>query len=460
MILSFACLLLSIATGIAVVWKYSGIRALTPRWAAMLVMAGAGTALGIGLGSSAFVPIATLVPSAWTASLVVEAGVLAWCIYSIARESAQAPPAPSRWNAWTLAAGAGLAITIVIATMAINEGWGNNPQGNWDAWSIWNLRARFLAAPGMAARAWSEQLGETHPEYPLLLSGAIARCWLAGSNTGAGVPMAIGYLMFLAMVSAVAGAVAILRGATSGLLAGAVVVGTPALLAEVPAQYADVPLAAYLACALVLMLLHRPLWAGLLAGLAAWTKDEGVLFCVVMLAAAAIFRRFDLPRLALGMLPVGLLTIGFKLLVAPRVTGLLGGSLASRLVDANRYSVLLSGLGRDLVALGTGWYHPAIPLAVYSAGTGIARGPASEVWFSTAVAAGTLAGYCGVVIATSAEIQWQVDTAVRRLLVQWWPLAVIAVAMWQRRAPAPAEQPSTETHRDRKSRRDRNRRER
>ena len=54
--------------------------------------------------------------------------------------------------------------------------WENNPQGNWDAWSIWNLRARFLAAGGIVAhRAWSPLLSSTHPEYPLLTSAFVAR---------------------------------------------------------------------------------------------------------------------------------------------------------------------------------------------------------------------------------------------------------------------------------------------
>ena len=58
---------------------------------------------------------------------------------------------------------------------------------------------------------------------------------------------------------------------------------TGAMVHEVASQYADVPLAAYLSGAVVFLLVDRPLWAGVLAGLAAWTKDEGAMFCALLL---------------------------------------------------------------------------------------------------------------------------------------------------------------------------------
>ncbi len=55
--------------------------------------------------------------------------------------------------------------------------------------------------------------------------------------------------------------------------------------------------------ALVFILIDKPLWAGVFASLGAWTKDEGALFCVALLVLLAIFRRKDLPRTVIGMLP-------------------------------------------------------------------------------------------------------------------------------------------------------------
>ena len=454
MIASLLCLALSIAMGVAVVWRYAGLNTIAPRWAALLAAAGGGTMLGIGAGSTLYTLVAWVIPGAWFVAPAIEAAVAVWCGYSI-RQRERSMKLESRWPARNLAAAGCLVLVLLLATAAVNEGWTNNPQGNWDAWSIWNLRAKFLAAPLVTSRAWSAALvGSTHPEYPLLLPGAVARCWMCGSNAGAaGVPEAAGLALFLALVCAVTGAIAVLRGGLSGLVAGIVVAATPALLAEVPAQYADVPLAAFMAGAAAFTLLGRPLWAGVLAGLAAWTKDEGVFFCAVLLAAVAVFRREEFLRVLAGAAPGAAVAGAFKLFLAPQVTGHFGGGLLRRLLDGQRYSALASSLFRDFGGMGTGWYHPALPLAAYSAGAGVTRGRGRDAWFATAVAGATLGGYCGVMIATPADIHWQIDTALRRLLVQWWPLAVLAVSMWQRAVVEMAEPATARQHSKKQKRR-------
>ena len=59
-----------------------------------------------------------------------------------------------------------------------------NPHGEEGAWSIWNLRARFLFAAGAFWRlAFSSNLNWSHLDYPLLLPGLVALCWkLTGQN--------------------------------------------------------------------------------------------------------------------------------------------------------------------------------------------------------------------------------------------------------------------------------------
>src|SRR5262249_40595038 len=61
----------------------------------------------------------------------------------------------------------------------------SNPYGRWDAWAIWNLHAKFLAAPSAAWRGmFDAALGWSQPDYPLLLPSAVARGWtFAGSAT-------------------------------------------------------------------------------------------------------------------------------------------------------------------------------------------------------------------------------------------------------------------------------------
>jgi len=99
------------------------------------------------------------------------------------------------------------------------------------------------------------------------------------------------YLFFLALLSTITGGIAGLRGAVPGVLAGLCLMGVPAVLTEVPSQYADVPLACFMAGAALFALLDCPAMAGVLAGFAAWTKDEGLLFLAILFAAIAVLKR-------------------------------------------------------------------------------------------------------------------------------------------------------------------------
>ena len=57
--------------------------------------------------------------------------------------------------------------------------------GEWDAWSIWNLKARFIFRGGAHWRdAFSSVLGFSHPDYPLLIPLSVAGSWiLTGKET-------------------------------------------------------------------------------------------------------------------------------------------------------------------------------------------------------------------------------------------------------------------------------------
>lgn len=492
MIAVAGCLLLAIALGCAAMWRPLGcLIGPQPRWAVFILTIGAGAIFGIGATSILFFVADLLAPGFRWLELVVEIAVLAWLIYaSVQRRKKPETPEPKLaarsgsnprsapesnpaakprgfWNLWNLMMGGALVVALILATAAMSKAWDLNPQGNWDAWSIWNLRAKFLAASGSepgaaspttAARAWSPLLTGTHPEYPLLLSGAVARCW-AFSSSGpaapdAAVPITIAYTFFLSLIAVVTGGIAIARGSLAGLIAGLALASTTALLHEVPSQYADVPLAAYLACSVVFLLIDRPIWAGVFAGFAAWTKDEGALFCVVLLillAGAYAWdrpRRRDLPRVTLGMLP-GVLVFGlFKVFLAPHVNSQFSAGLFSRLADVGRWKVVLGGVGSQIASLGAGWFHPGFVVVAFAIAVGRRTDSRREAQFSAALVFAMLAGYCVAMVTSPDDAAWQTGTAAGRLMVQWWPLAVIAMTMWLRPAEELAiEEPAAKNKR-------------
>jgi len=195
-------------------------------------------------------------------------------------EAGQQPPAPaaipqparrSALYKGLLAALGVLAITFVVRVV---YGSYLNPHGDWDAWAIWNLNAKFLYLGG---DNWRDVFVVSfHSDYPLLLPGTVARLWTYTSTTSALVPMIVASIFGICLVCLTISALTLLRGRSQGALAGVILLGTPLVVHYSYAQYADVPLAFYfLASMATYMLARRSAARGLmlLSGfLAGWRR--------------------------------------------------------------------------------------------------------------------------------------------------------------------------------------------
>ncbi len=130
------------------------------------------------------------------------------------------------------------------------------PHGEWDAWSIWNLHARFLERGGAQwAGSYMKQPEWTHPDYPLLLSGAIAQCWAYLHSESTAVPIVLAFVFTFGGIAIVVGAVQRLRGWDQAMIAGIFLSCTSVWIRQGAAQYADVPVGFYMTAALALLCL-------------------------------------------------------------------------------------------------------------------------------------------------------------------------------------------------------------
>jgi hypothetical protein len=420
-----AWLFFAVALGCAMVYRFGRLREFEPRWAAALLVFGAGTAAGIGVTSCLFFVCRVAVPRIPKLSLFVEAAILVWLVYEICRKRERvARTGAAVRSPFTLPLALAMIVALVVATSAMADGWEANPQGGWDAWSIWNLRARFLAEGTQPQRAWAPELTWTHPEYPLLTSAFIARCWTYAGSIGDAAPIATSYLFFIALIAILAGGLAAWRGRSLGLLCGLVLLGSPSFLHEVIAQYADIPLACYLAAATMFLLLDRPLVAGLFAGLAAWTKDEGILFLVVFLTVIAIMRRKHIWQVAAGAIQGAALTAVFKLALAPRVSVIFGGGVSAivrRAVDPGRIGQVLAAFAHEFGAMGLGWYHPILPLIALAITLRFERNRQADMLLAGVIPTAMLAGSFCIFLITPFDVKWQLQTTLYRVIVQVWP---------------------------------------
>src|SRR3984957_1051706 len=219
-------ILLAWLIGFLLVQALDPVRNMQPRWAAVLFHAALGAGIGMGVTSVIFLLLdvsGAASPGAIFGIDIALVGGLAWqCLHSRSRgvalsSSGDATPG-FRWT-WLLALAFGIVLLIAcirMVQMAVAV-----PAGEWDAWTLWNLRAKFLAGPSGAWRyALSPLLYGTHPDYPLLLSAFIARVWKAGGDMDAVAPVVTAFAFFASLIALLVSAVALLRGAASAWLAG------------------------------------------------------------------------------------------------------------------------------------------------------------------------------------------------------------------------------------------------
>lgn len=352
---------------------------------------------------------------------------------------APAPPAPAGRAAWPAAALLGLG--LVAAGVALAVAYGASPHGEWDAWAIWNQRARFLHRAGVDWRAALEPgaaLGQ--PDYPLALPLMVARLHaFAGESLLS--PQLVAALFTLAAPPILAGAVARRAGPLAGAAAGLLLLATSAWLDLGAMQYADVPVATLLllGAAAAGEALERPaprveaLAGGLALGVAGFTKDEGLAgaACLWLAWGAAAWRgrgaRAALGELAVvaaGAAPAAAAWFAFRgLLGSGLAPGFLGGSGAARALDPSRWALILERLPANLpgALLWLPVAAPALALGLGLRPGRLARGPALPA--GLALLAAILLAFA----VSPFDLGWHLSTAMARVLLLPWPLLLLGL---------------------------------
>jgi hypothetical protein len=258
----------------------------------------------------------------------------------------------------------------------------------------------------------------------------------------------------------------LLRGTSLGLLAGLPLMANQLFLLHLASQFSDVPLALYYLGALLAVFLsdetgrsRGPVLAlaGYFVSLAAWCKDEGLVFALVFLACFAAFewraggwRRLPgrLGWTLAGALPGLLVVAGFKLLLAPQANPMMAQNPAQavvRLLAPERWWNLVQGLFLEAGEMGHGLYHPLLILAVLAAALGLnaSHRRRSSAAFGGVTLAVVLAAYCAALLVNPTLLGVPRATPLSRMYSQLWPSFVV-IAFLPLRAPeemAPAATP-------------------
>jgi hypothetical protein len=473
-------LILALALPAAAGWSLTGL--CLPRQNSLLSFMGRGAfALLSGLGLSSLLPLFWLLVGGRLGKVYMGFDAILFCALAIGLGwRAPRPPGGARANSLAgaetggsshsrftldLAAQLIFLFAMLLAVAALYRSEIRMPHGDWDAWAVWNHRARFLLRAGAAWRdAFSDGLAWNNIGYPLLLPLGVARLWVYTGETTV-VPAVFAIAFTLAAPAAIAAAAAAATRPLAGATAGLLLLGTPSFIYWGGAQYADVPVAALFAGGLA-ALLHAERMegrerfgslavGGLFLGLAGWTKNEGLAAAALAVTARtaiaarargipAAFR--ELSFLAAGMALPAAAWLAFHLAVVPDVLprvspGTPRLSLLQKLSNPDRWVMLLTAITRMMPGATLGIPFLAVLLAALLGlkPRHLLRSPA----FIAAVLLYLV--HIAMFLTSPWPLAWHLDTSADRLFLQPWPALLLGLfsavdgraASIARRSPAP-----------------------
>lgn len=328
----------------------------------------------------------------------------------------------------------------------------NNPYGNWDAWAFWNLRASFIFKHSTEwAIAFDTNATNSNLDYPLLIPCLVFRMWDFIGTDSVVVPIVVGVLFTISCILVLVGGIWLLNDMKVALIAGICLISAKMFMVCGADQYSDVPLAFYFLSAIVLTSISTVysqssrsylFLAGIMLGMAAWTKNEGLLIALAVLFACflclVVFHRklsvYQACFILMGFLPVLCVVADFKMNVAPYDNAYVASShlsrISSQLFQFDRYLIIAKRFLLELFTFHR-WGYVSLFLIFYS----VLRGFRNEetlrpctcfTLFTTAV---ILGGYFGIYVITGQELVVHLDTSLNRLIVHVFPVIIFVLFM-------------------------------
>jgi hypothetical protein len=312
-------------------------------------------------------------------------------------------------------------------------------QGGFDAWMIYNRAARFIYRDTVNWRATvsPDLYSGSHADYPLLVASNVAWAWASLGAENIRVPLAQSGLFLFGSIGLLFTALAQVRSVGQASLATIILMSFSGFIRDGSSQTADVPLAFYILASIVLLYLaiqqnNRSLFvlSGLMAGLAGWVKNEGLLvivisltvlffFCVKQKSIQSVF------QFIAGLLFPALVIAYFKVALAPP-SDLFAGSLSENLakvIDPARYTLISQFIFHEILYYG-GWpFSLVLSLLVYGFvfGFHLPKGFRKAFGVVFAIIGMQLIGYIGIYLITPYDLKWHLTTSLGRTILQVFP---------------------------------------
>ncbi len=321
-----------------------------------------------------------------------------------------------------------------------------NPHGLWDAWSCWNLISRFISR---APHDWPTLLHQMnaidfHPDYPLLQRGFIARCWLLIGDESVWIPILSAFIFTFCTIGLLSSSVSVFtNNKTEGFIAGLVLLCTPFFMVMGDSQYADNTVGYFFLATIVLLTLARRghsvkpnllIAAGISAGFAAWSKNEGLLFIACLFVSQLTLLFFhknhrelftEFKYLFIGMLPALILVAYLKIFIAPpnQIMSDQGFKTFSKLTDSSRYAMVWHWFVYQFSSFGKWAFNPwwlFLLGILFKGGINIKNNNYSFVSNFTCFLL-MLVGFFFIEVITPLGLRYYLATSLHRLFFQLFP---------------------------------------
>ena len=321
------------------------------------------------------------------------------------------------------------------------------PHGDYDAQAIWNLRARSIYRSGDDwENAFSPLINrDFHMDYPLLIPLSVVGGWNTLGSEVLRVPAVLSMLFLFGIAGVIFFTITYLRSSSQAALATIVLLATPGLLLYSTFQTADIPLTYFFIGSTGLLVLagnenNRGLLflSGLMAGLSAWAKNEGLPFILLMILCTLFvfsFRRRSTGILSLlaGMaLPLFTLVL-FKATVSANNDLFTGNPLSEifiKLIDPGRYGQILTHLFSEVRRLGDWPISILVVLLVYGWIMGLRKSKSPAERFSLLLPVSQLLIYMFIYLITPHDLEWHLNYSMSRLLIHIFPLALFSFFLY------------------------------
>lgn len=312
------------------------------------------------------------------------------------------------------------------------------PHGRMDAWAQWNVVARFIYLGGADWQGtFLRQLN--HPDYPLFLAMTNAITWVVTKKVTVWGPIAFHFSISFFTAGLLFSLLHTLKSFKQAILATIVLMAQPSVAGIGMNQYADTLVAYFLFATGGLIILYRSskekgiaIIAGILTGLACWTKNEGMILSIsctmIWVIIALTGDRQALKNYLIGLAFPLFVVILFKIYLAPKsdlVSDI--GQTIEKIQDIERYGYILKQAGKMIWGIGQGPLSIIGLLLIYSIFVGRTKIFPPGIGAVVAIILLQWTAYFGIYLITPHPLEWHISRSIDRVLYHTFPLALFLV---------------------------------